>query len=325
MSDVAAPAVSATPSPAPKVAQTVENNRPENAHHKPAYRAEPPADKKTPAQPTTNEPVKGEPVKLWKLRDGDKELTLDSEDKLTAYAQKGYGLDKKVSELSRTVREKEELLRLAESDPDAFFQKMGKDPRKLYEERLLRQLDEEENRAKLSPQEVRWRKEVEAQSQAAQQAQQELEHYRQIEHKRNVDHKISEIDDSIMKALNSPNINLPKTERTVARMAELMLEADANNLDISPDQVATFVSQEMETEVLELFGHMSGEQLLTKMPQEIIQKIRQADLARFRAQRAPGNPEDVRAVQQRPAADQPQKKKFLSKLEWERQLESRMK
>lgn len=262
--------------------------------------------------------------RVWKLKDAGKEIEVDSEDKLLAFANKGLGLDRKVSDQARLLKEYEQKLNMALQDPDEFYKQSGKNPKEIYEQRLIEQLKREQAEAQMSPEARRWQAEQSKMQQEMERDRAELNQMRQERHKAQVQHHMEQIDNTLLKVFQDPEVNLPKTEKTVERMVEMMLDFDAKGIEADPKHIAQFVNHEMEQEQLAYWGSMKGDQLLAKIPKAILDEIRRADLDAYRRGKAPGNAQDVAPQRQKPQeqSDSRNKKQVMTKAEWEKYLAS---
>lgn len=187
---------------------------------------------------------------------------------------------RRMEQAAKTQKQAEQFVRMLQQDPMAVLsnpQIMGQEKfREIAENFLAKQLEEQ----MLSPEE-RYRKEMEEklrkyeeqEKTAKQRAEEEQmiklqEHYQQDYEKK------------IMQGLQSQN--LPKTAKTVRRMAELMAKSAEHGIDLSPEHLGELVKQDYINEMKEMFGSTEGDVLLSLLGEDVGNKIRKADLAKLR-------------------------------------------
>ena len=84
-----------------------------------------------------------------------------------------------------------------------------------------------------------------------------------------------------MTALQSSN--LPKNPFTVRRMAELMQKNLQHGLDLEPQHLAQLVREDYQKELVSLIGSSEADQIIAMFGDDLANKIRKHDLAKFKA------------------------------------------
>jgi hypothetical protein len=222
------------------------------------------------------------------------------EDEVIRFAQQGKSANKKFQEAAQMKKESEELINLIKRDPRAVLEdpRIGHNFRKLAEDFLVAQIKEE----MMTPEQKK-HAEMEKQLRAfesekkQQQQQQESAQMEQLKQ-----HYANEYQTTITTALSQTGV--PKTARTVKRMAELMSQSLANGIDLPPAQLAKIVKEDYLAEMKEMFGASDEDTLLGLLGDEVSNKIRRADLKKLKNA---GNPQNSNRNVQK-TAEKPQKK-----------------
>lgn len=244
----------------------------------------PPSSPEAPAASeaaATPQPAKGDPSssapKKWTLKVDGKDVTVDSEEKLVALAMKGFGSEKRFAEAAKARKEAEERKARLKADPWAILAEEGLDPDALAEARLAERL----KKSMLSPEQQRAAElekklaEYEAKEKAAK------EEVEKAALTKAEESAMAELDVTLPKVLAAAG--LPKTPKSIIRIAEKMRDNLAEGLDLSPEQLAAEVREEYLAEHVELWSAMEGDALLKHIPEAVLKKIRKADLSRLKA------------------------------------------
>lgn len=187
---------------------------------------------------------------------------------------------KRMQEASATKKQMEQFVTALQNDPMSVLKNdkiMGtKKFREIAEQFLLQQIEEESytpeereraNKDRQLSEYQRKEKEFQAKQEAEQASRLEKQYADQYEK-------------TIMESLNSSN--LPKTPYTVKRMAALMQQNLQHGLELEPNQLAQLVKEDYLNEQKLLVGSSSAEQLIAMFGEDIANKIRKYDLAKFR-------------------------------------------
>lgn len=109
-------------------------------------------------------------------------------------------------------------------------------------------------------------------------------------------HWAGEYERQIVKGLESSG--LPKTPSTVKAMAAYLQQAVSAGVDVPIETVADLVRQDKVNDVKHFLGAVDGEALIRLVGDEVVNKIRKADLARLRGQGAAVTPNQAQANSQ---------------------------
>lgn len=204
--------------------------------------------------------------------------------KLEGFAQKGEAADAKFQEAAYMRKQSEDFIKLLKTNPEAVLGNpaVGLDVQKWAEEFLWNRMQEakkspeqreaEENKRKLSEYQEKERTAAEQKKEADFQA--AKEQYK------------GKLTEDIINTL--AQTNLPKSARTVARMAHYILQAKQSGWnDVSPKDVVDMVREDYVQEHNELLGSLPQEELLKILNAEVRKKIREAELW---ALKHPGQP-----------------------------------
>lgn len=82
---------------------------------------------------------------------------------------------------------------------------------------------------------------------------------------------------------------VPKTPRTVARMAEMMMIALQNNIDLSPKDVVGLVKNNTMSEFKEVIAAMSDDQMEDFLGKEVLSRLRKKNIAKAKAVQTANN------------------------------------
>jgi hypothetical protein len=238
-------------------------------------------------------------------------------EKIKMMAQKGDSADQKFQEAAYMRKQAEDFIKLLKTNPEAVLGNpaVGLDVQKWAEEFLWNRMEEakkspeqkeaEANKRKLSEYQERERMEAEKQKETA--FEQAKEQYK------------GKLTEDIISTLSQTN--LPKSARTVARMAHYILQAKQSGWnDVTPKDVVDMVREDYVQEHNELLGALPQEELLKILNAEVRKKIREAELW---ALKHPGQP--VPAALQPKLNEENHKppKKGMNKAEWRAYIDER--
>lgn len=250
--------------------------------------------------------------KKFKLKvDGqelEEEIDLADEETLKRHLQMSKAAQKRMSEAAQVRRQAEELVGMFKGDLKSVLKqadKLGKSPeqvRKELEDYFMEVIQEET----LTPEQKTIREAQRIVQENEERSKREAEEKEaairtQLEEKyaQDYDRKIT---DALM------NSGLPKTARTVKRMASLMAKNLDLGLELEPKDLVHMVREDYLSEIKELFGATDGDTLLKLLGDDVANKIRKSDLARLRAPKQPTK------VEVAPRDNQP--KKRMTTEEW---------
>lgn len=246
----------------------------------------------------------------------EEELSDDDVKKHLSMSRAAY---KRMQEAASEKKQAQEFVKMLRENPEHVLnneQIMGsKKFREIAEQYLSKQLQEE----MLSPEEKHKR---EMESKLKQYEETEKQQRQQAEAKQMEQlqaHYAQDYEQKIMTGLQSQNI--PKTPRTVKRMAELMSKNLQYSLELEPQQLAEIVKQDYIKEIQELFGATESDALLNLLGDGVSNKIRQADLKKLKANNPFGQSKQ-QSNNQQIQSEKPTHK--MSKDEWREYLDKKV-
>lgn len=262
-------------------------------------------------QPKQPEQEKKPEPRRYKIKVDGSEEELD-EDTIVKLAQLGRASNKRFQEAATIRKQAEEFINLLKQDPRRVLSNpaIGADPYKLAEDWLIERMEME----KLTPEQQQLRAYEQQIKAYEEEKRAESERKAHDEQQKLIQHHTQMYEQQVTEALASSG--LPKTTKTVKRMAEYMYKALENGIDLKPSDVVTLVKQDYIKEITDLFSQTDGDSLLQILANTgIDNKIRKADLARLKAP-APQKQQPTTSSQQMEQPRDPQTKRFLSTHEW---------
>lgn len=188
--------------------------------------------------------------------------------------------NKRMSEAAMTKKQAEQFIQALQNDPMKILSNpklMGEEKfQKIAEEFLAKKIQDQ----MLSPEE---RRQIEMQKRLEEYEAKEKSEKERIEAEETEKmqlHYAQEFEKTIVDGLKESN--LPKNTFTVKRMAELMKKNLQHGLELSPSQLATMVKEDYQKELVSLIGGSEADQILALFGDELSNKIRKYDLAKFK-------------------------------------------
>lgn len=254
----------------------------------PAVEEEKPAAK-APAPKAKAEPPKASEPKLEPLKPSLKKVKIDGreelvdEDELIRSYSKSKAAEAKFREAAELDKQIKAFTEAFEKDPLSVLKNKNLpiDRKALGERLLLESLEEE----MMDPRD-RKLKEYEAKLSEAEKAQKQIEEQRKAyEFEQKKELKRQEISGVIQKALEmTPLSKEPETAGLAMRdMAMMMRIAADRGLQVSPEEMAAQVNLKYQKSMYSLANTLEGEDLIGFLGEEVVKKIRKADLARLKA------------------------------------------
>lgn len=241
----------------------------------------------------------------FKVDGADVEVDLADEKALETWIQKGLAADKRFTEASKYRKDSEALLAALQRNPMAVLERIAKmtggDPRKIVEDWLyknhvqLESLSPEDRQKELDRRELEDRRTGDKQREDQAKAQ---------KHEEAVKAYRGHYEKEVISALQEGG--LPRTPRTVERMAHYILDARKAGVKLTAKDVLPLVRSDYEQEFRELMGPMNADVLSGLLGDDVLKKLREHELAKLKGQ---GNPPPAPADQgaQAPAAPKPKK------------------
>lgn len=219
-----------------------------------------------------------EAVRKYKVKVDGEELEVDESELLRGYSHQ-KAANKILQQGAAARKQAEEFISMMR-DPEKFYdtaKKLGHDPRKLAEEYLAKQLEDElldprdkelkEAKAKL--------KKIEDMEKAEKEA---------IEAKRNEVLKqkyAKDYSDQFVSALQETS--LPPTKAMVAEMAKYVSRAAKIGFKMTAQEAAQLVKEDVQTAHQRLIGDSDGEVLIKLLGDDVANKIRKYDTQRLKS------------------------------------------
>lgn len=258
---------------------------------------------------TTSEPkaTSTAPVKEKIKVDGVEEEW--SPEELKKFAQIGRAKEKRFEESAKVRKEAEAKLERLKNNPWEVLKELGLDPRKVSEEFLGQQL-EEELLAKDPVKKAQRDKDRELEELRKEKLERE-EARQQAEFEALKTKHIEQLDNDLDRALSTTE--LPKTPGVIRRVAKYLHDALADGEDMTVEEAVALVEQDYSDEVSQLFG--SAKNPKRYLPSELAKKLMDEHLSQVKS--APKYSQD-HAQQQN---NEPQTK-YISSSEWMKKIMS---
>lgn len=253
-----------------------------------------------------------EAMKKYKVKIEGEEIEVDESELISGY-QLRKASDKKFQEAAMYKKQAEEFVKLLKTDPIKVLKdpRLGHDLRKLAEDYLIQELNEE----MMDPKEKELR-DAKAKLQAFEEEKRRIQEEEQTRQQEELKQKYAQdYVQSFTKALDQSG--LPRTEHTVKRMAYYMHQAVKRGLSLQPTDVVDLVKQDYINEQKALYSNLDGDTLLQILGEDIAGKIRKSDIQRLK------NPKQTPIQRTTSQASVPDRKpsKGMSKDEWKSKLE----
>ena len=261
----------------------------------------------TPLDPAKNHDSNQAEPKKYRLKLGEQEEEI-AETELAELVKAGRNANlthKEAQELKSLLQQVKENPRKALADP-----KLGVDLYKLAEETLLEKIQQDmltPEQRKINDYERRF-KEIE-EREKAEKEQKDKTLLAQAEN-----HWMQQYDKMFHEALTSSG--LPKTPRTIKRMAEVAAVKLEHGEEIDAKSLAAFVRGDALSELKDLLGASEEDAILQLLGDEIGNKIRKADLKRLKNKPVAGQ---VTVTRNSRSDRQSQSK--MSAIEWRERME----
>lgn len=306
-----------TPTPAPPPAKTGGPDKPDVPETPESEGSDAaktvPSDKAGAKEPqTAKEAIKaGEAaMKKWLLKDGEinQEVT---EEELVKLAHKGFGAERRYKEAAQIKKQFDGIVSMLK-DPRLVWEvlkhpSIGHDPKKLAEEFMWGIVQKElmtPEQRELAEAKERLQKFEEEKKKSEQEAQ--TRQMKELEQRFSADYE-----GKIISTLEKSG--LPKTRRTVSRMAHYMLQGLKQGVKLDPADVVDIVKQDYTEDVKGLFGGLEGEKLFEVLGEDVAKKIRKFDLERVATPAGTATPTPNGSG---PSSSSAHNGKALSKDEW---------
>lgn len=231
------------------------------------------------------EAEKAEAKRRFKLKVNNQEEEWD-EDKVLEWAQKGRASHKVFEDAAKARKEAEEKLAKIKDPRELrkILQEAGVDFRKVSEEYLFEQLEEDN----LTPEQKELRELKRFKEEQERLAQERAQQEEQARLQAAEEHYTQHYDNQIVKALEASA--LPRSPGVIRRVAQHMLTALESDIDLDPADAIEMVRADYATDIKSVLGGLNENDLLQLLGDDVAGKIRKADLARVKT--APTQPRD---------------------------------
>jgi hypothetical protein len=218
-------------------------------------------------------------LKKFKVNGQELEFNLDddnSTEELIKLAQLGGGARAKMQEAAEIKKLYDQMERMSKENPEEFLRSRGLDPESLAEEIIMRKIQEMEK----SPEQLereKISKELEDERKLRKQLEEEKMQARveklQIEY-------LQDFNKQITSALDEYK-SLPKSQYTVKRIANTMLTALDNGIDVSVQDVIPYVHKEIQSEIQQLIESLPEEFIEEFIGKRSVERMRQSRLKKM--------------------------------------------
>lgn len=218
-----------------------------------------------------------EAIRKYKLKVDGQEVEVDEEELKRGYTHQ-RAANKKLQEGLAARKQAEEFISMMR-DPQKFYEtaaKLGHDPRKLAEEYLVRQLEDE----MLDPRDKELK---EAKSKLKQIEEMEKMQKEAVENQRNEALKAKyakDYSDQFVSALQETG--LPATKPMVAEMAKYIHRSAKLGFKMNANEAAQLVKEDLQMSYQKLVGDTDGEMLLKLLGDDVANKIRKYDTSKLK-------------------------------------------
>jgi hypothetical protein len=230
-----------------------------------------------------------------------------SKEEMVRYAQLGKAGQKKMQEAAEYKKQVNEFIQLLKNDPKAVLNdpSIGIDVVKFAQQILSEQLEEESKSPEQREQE-RLKAELEAlrkeKKDNEEKSKKEAENAKMQQYE-------NEISDKIIKIMEAGK--LPNTPRYLRTVADIMLTAIENNLDISPERAASIAREEVLNDNKKLYENMSDEEFEDFLGPDLVKRIQKRSVKKIQVAKAAPPSKPAATGQATPKVEEAPKKMSL--------------
>jgi hypothetical protein len=227
----------------------------------------------------TEKQLKAE-IKKWKLKIDGKEEELD-EESLVKHAQMGKAAQKRMQEAAELRKNVEAFLTVLKADPLKVLSdpSLGIDPeaRKRMAEAIINNEIEEMQKSPEQREKEKLQRELE---ELKNKHKQDEESRKAREFQRLQDEASKQLDRDMTQALETSG--LPKSPYTVKKLAEVMMIALQNNVEISAADAIPLIRKQMQAEIKEMFASTPEDLIEEFIGKDNISRLRKRNLQRMK-------------------------------------------
>lgn len=224
--------------------------------------------------------------KMRKIKVNEREEYVD-EDQVFRDYQKYRGSEEKMREAARMRENAEQFFHTLMNDPDAIFRdpRLAKHKRALLE-KWAPEIYEEDTR-EIDPREQELRALKERLEKYEQQEKQTKEQKIEAEKRQFIESRKTEISTTLAEAMKATHLSAhPESAAAVLReMAVYMRAAKERGETVTPEELVEHVHRNRFTQMYTLAHQYEGDDLIEFLGDEIVNRIRRADLARLKKSR----------------------------------------
>lgn len=254
-----------------------------------------------------------EQAKKFKVKVNGADMEVDEAELIAGY-QTRKAADEKFREAAMSRKQAEEFIHMLQVNPLKVLQdpRLGHDARKLAEEFLMSQYEEES----MDPRDRELR-DAKAQLQSIEEEKKRIQaEQEEAQNAELVEKYQHDIQGQIISTLESSG--LPKSPHTVKRMAYYMHQGLVRGMNISAQDVVSLVKNDYIQEQKSLFGSLDGELLLQMLGDDVATKIRKHDISKLKStQKQLSTPLKQAEGSSKPAARQDKK---MSMQDWKEKM-----
>jgi hypothetical protein len=237
-----------------------------------------PKESKSPAPETAEVAALKEEIRKYKVKVDGEELEVDENELLRGYSHQ-KAANKILHEGKAARKQAEEFISMMK-DPAQFYdtaKKLGHDPRKLAEEYLARQLEDE----MMDPRDKELR---DAKARLKQIEDMELQQKQALEKQRHEALKMKfakDYEEQFTTALKESQ--LPPTKAMVAEMAKYISRSAKIGFQMTAKEAAQLVREDLELSIKRLTGEADADTLIRLLGDGVANKVREHDVAKLKS------------------------------------------
>lgn len=234
-----------------------------------------------PEQEEEKEEEKSPEPKTYTVKVDGKELKVSENELLSGY-QRARAAAKRFEEAAQLKKDVETVVGMLKNNPvEVLTKHLGVDMQKVAEEFLSKKMEDEQ----LTPEEKE-KRELQNKLKEYEERERHLKEQQQKEREMQLQQKYEEeYSQKITSALSS--VNVPKTPKTLARMAEYMYRALESGYELEPRDVASMVREDYMREINELLGAADEDTVASILGDKIIDKARKAKVKNVKQVQSP--------------------------------------
>ena len=266
------------------------------------------AAKKVAEAPKKEEPKSSKKKYKIKVDKNEEEFEFDptNDEEVVKHLQMSRASQKRMSEAAELRKVALEFIDQLKKDPRKVLSDptIGVDIKKLAQEIINDEIKELEK----SPEQREKDKLLKEVEELKKQAKEKEDNFKKTEFARMQAEQEKYLESEISAALDVGGV--PKTPKTVARMAEMMMIAIQNGIDLGPKDVVGLVKNNTMSEFKEIIGALSDDQLEDFLGKEVLGRLRKKNASK--AKTAIQTASQLKSIGQKTAKEQPVAEKKMT-------------